>query len=1458
DDVLFNFAQSDGFWANLETAFGTNYDVVKATELRQQWKSRNFSQIPPIEVLSGEVLGTAKGAYSSSTNKIYLSASFLNTASSAAIVNVILEEIGHYVDAQINQVDSAGDEGEIFANLVSGKSLTPTELAQLKGENDHAVINLGGQAVEIEMAFSFGTTGYRQFGTSGGDSGSGVSSDSYGNIYVTGYTNGSLPGNTNFGNNDFFVAKYDVYGNRLWVKQFGSAYSDYATGISSESSGNTYVSGRTEGGEDAFVAKYNANGNQLWMAQFGTSGYDSATGVSSDGSGNVYVSGYTDGSFPSYTNLGSYDAFVAKYDTSGNPVWVKQFSTSSHDYAEGISSDSNGNVYVSGKTFGSFLGYTNLGLYDAFVAKYDGNGNQLWLRQFGTSGDDEITGISSDSSNNVYVTGSTKGGLPGYSNLGSYDAFVAKYDGNGNQLWLRQFGTSGNDEITGISRDIDNNVYVTGYTTGSLPGNISAGGSDAFVAKYNANGTLNWVRQFGTSAADSANGIRIDSSGNVYVTGDTSGGLPGNSNSGSSDAFVVGFDSDGNILNNIYSNNFETSAGSEWSKTNRSTTPIGGRKFLGEFSNDTVSLTLNNPLLNNNTVTVEFDLFIIGNWSGNGGEDTFTLATSNGQTLVNTTFANSNTYPPAFQSYPNSTGQGNYSPGTGAVENNTLGYINTFNNPNDSVYHLTYTFTNPSNALSLNFTTSNPGSYYGVGIWGIDNISVRVLDVPTITLAVSPASVTEDGTSNLIYTFTRTGSTTNPLTVNYSVGGTATNGTDYASIPAGVIFAANSATATVTVDPTPDTTVESDETVILTLAAGTGYTVGTTTPVTGTITNDDFPSITLAVSPSSVTEDGTTNLVYTFTRNGVTTNALTVNYTLGGTATLNTDYTRTGTTNTVTFAAGSATATVTVDPTADTTVESNETVILTLAAGTGYTIGTTTPVTGTINNDDSASISINDVTVSEGNSGTTNAVFTVTLSNPVDTSVTLNYATANGTATTADNDYTAIATTPLTFNVGETSKTITVAVNGDTKVENNETFFVNLSNLQANGRNVTITDNQGQGTINDDDSTVTPQLSINDITVVEGQNSNAILTVTVNNPSTQQITVNYTTTAIDATANVDYTSQTGTLTIAANTSTATISIPILNDNLNEPDEAFTVTLSNPVNATINPDEAIGQVIITDTLQSASTRTLPNNVENLRLIGSNNINGTGNASDNKITGNSGNNILAGANGNDIYCFNASTPLGSDTIQETTTGGIDTLDFTGTNTAVRVNLGITTVQTVVTNNLKLTFSANNTIENIISDSGNDRLTGNSLNNTLTGGGGNDQLTGQDGNDSLIGGFGDDLLTGGNGSDNFIFNSSNLGIDAISDFTSGSDKIALSKAVFTALQSIIGNGFSQPAEFASVADDDLVATSSAFIVYSTSSGSIYYNQNGSAAGLGSGSEFANLLTVPTLMAADFTLIN
>jgi Ca2+-binding RTX toxin-like protein len=241
---------------------------------------------------------------------------------------------------------------------------------------------------------------------------------------------------------------------------------------------------------------------------------------------------------------------------------------------------------------------------------------------------------------------------------------------------------------------------------------------------------------------------------------------------------------------------------------------------------------------------------------------------------------------------------------------------------------------------------------------------------PSISLAVSPAQVTEDGTSNLLYTFSRTAPVTSSLTVNYTVGGTATLGTDYTGIAATpatktISFAAGSSTATVTVDPKADTTSEADETVILKLAFGTGYTIGTTTAVTGTITNDD-PLITLAVSPATVTEDGTANLIYTFTRTGLTTNALSVNYTLAGTATLSTDYTgiaATPATKVVTFAAGASTAKVTVDPKADTTSEANETVILKLASGTGYTIGTTAAVTGTITNDDIIGTSANNTLV---------------------------------------------------------------------------------------------------------------------------------------------------------------------------------------------------------------------------------------------------------------------------------------------------------------------------------------------------------------------------------------------------------------------------------------------------------------------------------------------------------------
>ncbi|MGB4708240.1 MAG: Calx-beta domain-containing protein [Fuerstiella sp.] len=214
--------------------------------------------------------------------------------------------------------------------------------------------------------------------------------------------------------------------------------------------------------------------------------------------------------------------------------------------------------------------------------------------------------------------------------------------------------------------------------------------------------------------------------------------------------------------------------------------------------------------------------------------------------------------------------------------------------------------------------------------------------------------------------------------------------------------------------------------------------------------------VSVAASPGSVAEDGAGNLEYTFTRDK-TAGPLTVNFTLSGDASFNTDYTVTGATMTgnsgvVTFADGDATATVTIDPTADTTVELDETVVLTVDAGTGYVPGTTNTATATITNDDTATVSVGDVSMAEGDSGPTVFTFNVSLDNPAAENVTFDFTTVANTAV-AGSDFTAISGSGV-IPAGETMTTIDVEVSGDTTVERDEQFFVDVSNLRASGLSV--------------------------------------------------------------------------------------------------------------------------------------------------------------------------------------------------------------------------------------------------------------------------------------------------------------------------------------------------------------------------------------------------------------------
>jgi len=163
--------------------------------------------------------------------------------------------------------------------------------------------------------------------------------------------------------------------------------------------------------------------------------------------------------------------------------------------------------------------------------------------QLGTSSDDLAYGIATDSSANVYVTGFTMGGLDG-TNAGSYDIFLVKYNSSGTKQWTKQLGTSSYDYASGVATDSSANVYVTGVTMGGLDG-TNAGSADIFLVKYNSSGTKQWTKQLGTSGIDSGNGVATDSSANVYVTGSTTGGLDGNTSAGSYDLFVAKYSSSG-------------------------------------------------------------------------------------------------------------------------------------------------------------------------------------------------------------------------------------------------------------------------------------------------------------------------------------------------------------------------------------------------------------------------------------------------------------------------------------------------------------------------------------------------------------------------------------------------------------------------------------------------------------------------------------------------------------------------------------------------------------------------------------------------------------------------------------------------------------------------------------------------------------------------------------------------
>jgi hypothetical protein len=369
----------------------------------------------------------------------------------------------------------------------------------------------------------------RQFGTVGDDRATGVAADGNGNIYVAGGTSGDL-GVVSSAGSDAFVRAYDESGGYRWTWQSGRRGDDEATGIATDAAGNVYVVGTRPGrlgtsetpNKDGFIQSLDSEGSSRWFRGFGVVAVDDyVNDVVADAAGNIYVVGHTDGNLEG-SSSGDTDAFVRAFDSEGSLRWTRQFGTDGVDYANGIATDGEGNVYIAGSTIGS-LGAPSAGFWDAFVRSYDGNGALRWTRQFGTSEADQAFGIGADEDGNVYVVGRTWGPLEG-NGVGFVDGFVRAYDGRGDHRWTRQFGAA-EVSVYDSSIDTNGNVYVAGFANGSFAPTY-VGHFDAIVRSYDSNGDHRWSRQFGSYDRDEAYGISVES-GTVYVAGWTHGDLEG-------------------------------------------------------------------------------------------------------------------------------------------------------------------------------------------------------------------------------------------------------------------------------------------------------------------------------------------------------------------------------------------------------------------------------------------------------------------------------------------------------------------------------------------------------------------------------------------------------------------------------------------------------------------------------------------------------------------------------------------------------------------------------------------------------------------------------------------------------------------------------------------------------------------------------------------------------------------